>query len=416
MRAIEFIFEQKHRFMHDGKAPSHEDTVETVARDFGMKIQTPEEFIAQSEKKRRNQISQSIAEATKLAAPTRELTGQELTDYLDRIRNRAKKKTDKYNLPYIHRSSVVRYYDEAGNKYDTDKIKRDIAVRPKKILKKNEKMRHSDGEQEQFFNVGFAALRGIALDEETNNLLVVDTCPGAGSCKVKCFAMSGGKIQFDNPWLSDARLTTFLLNDPDGFFAQLEREIKHEVARGLKDDYKVSIRWHDAADFFSPEYVDLAFAMARKIPQVDFYAYTKMADVVLNDKPENFIINWSEGANTAQEKKIKARDPELKTTKNSRIVPPELFDDLLIRDSEGRLIKGAEDQWQIQQDKLPLLKQRLADQYGLSRSSILSYSEYDTKRTNKNLGGIKYNVIIAPGEPDLTAKDPGVLSTLLLEH
>jgi hypothetical protein len=29
---------------------------------------------------------------------------------------------------------------------------------------------------------------------------------------------------------------------------------------------------------------------------------------------------------------------------------------------------------------------------------------------------MKWNVIIAPGEPDLTANDTGVLSTLLLKH
>ena len=42
-----------------------------------------------------------VAEATKLPAQTRELKGKELDDYLDRIRNREKGKTDKYKLPYI---------------------------------------------------------------------------------------------------------------------------------------------------------------------------------------------------------------------------------------------------------------------------------------------------------------------------
>lgn len=360
--------------------------------------------------------TQDMAEATKLAAPTRPIGDRELTDYLDRIRNQQKQKTDKYKLPYIHRSSVVGYYNEEGKKYNVDAIKKALAERPKALLKKNEKMKHSDGEQEQFFNVGFAALVGISLDEQTNELIVVNTCPGAGSCKVDCFAMKGGKIQFQGPWLSDGRILTYLLNDPGGFFNQLKAEISKEEAKGKKGGYKVSIRWHDAGDFFSPEYAAMAFKLASELPNVDFYAYTKVADVALGNKPDNFMINWSEGASTSQEKKVKGADPELEKTKNSRIVPSDLFYDLLVKDEKKNLVKGQEGQWQVIPDKLPELKQRLAKQYGLSPNSILSYTEWESKVKGKDKSPLKYNVIITPGEPDLTAKDAGVLSTLLLKH
>lgn len=362
------------------------------------------------------QNAQPVDEATKLAAPTRPIGDPELTDYLDRIRTQQKKKTDKYKLPYIHRSSVVSYYNEAGKKYNIDAIKAGLKERPKSLLKKNEKMKHSDGTDEQFFNVGFAALVGIALDENTNELIVVNTCPGAGSCKIDCFAMKGGKVQFQGPWLSDGRILTYLLNDPDGFFNQLKTEIDNEVKKGAKKGYKVSIRWHDAGDFFSPEYVDMAFKLAKSLPDVDFYAYTKVAGVALGDKPDNFMINWSEGASASQEKQVKGADPELEKTKNSRIVPTNLFYDLLVKDEKKNLVKGPEGQWQVIPDKLPELKQRLAKEYGLSANSILSYSEWESKVKGKDKSPLKYNVIIAPGEPDLTAKDAGVLSTLLLKH
>jgi len=357
---------------------------------------------------------QGVAEATALPASTRELKGQELTDYLDRIRNQDKKKTDKYNLPYVHRSSVVGYYNAEGKKYDTDAIKKGLAQKPEKLLKKNEKMKHSDGAQEQFFNIGFAALVGIALDENTNELIVVNTCPGAGSCKVDCFAMKGGKVQFAGPWLSDGRILTYLLNHPNEFFNQLTSEITKEAAKGQKGGYSVSIRWHDAGDFFSPEYMDMAFKLAQSLPDVKFYAYTKVASAAMANKPANFIINWSEGASTSQEKQIKRNDPNLDTTKNSRIVPSSLFYDLLVKDSKKNLVKGPEGQWQVIPDELPELKQRLADKYGISKNSILSYDEWNTK--GKNNKSMKWNVIVAPGEPDLTANDPGVLGTLLLKH
>lgn len=371
------------------------------------------DFVLVPKKPNKNQ-KKGVAEATKLPAQTRPFGDEELTSYLDRIRKQEKQKTDKYKLPYIHRSSVMGYYNEEGKKYNVDAIKAALKERPKALLKKNEKMKHSDGELEQFFNIGFAALVGIALDENTNELIVVNTCPGAGSCKVDCFAMKGGKIQFQGPWLSDGRILTYLLNDPDGFFSQLKAEIQKEEMKGKKGGYKVSIRWHDAGDFFSPEYVGLAFKLARELPNVDFYAYTKMGDVATGEKPDNFMINWSEGAHTSQEKKVKAADPTLAQTKNSRIVPTNLFYDLLVKDEKKNLVKGAEGQWQVIPDRLPELKQRLAKEYGLSPNSILSYKEWDTK--GKKIPNMKWNVIITPGEPDITAKDPGVLSTLLLKH
>jgi len=383
-----------------------------------------------------------LEEATKLPAQSREFGGQEFQDYMNRIVGTpdvdkqgnvktdkkgnekyvsGKTKSDRYKMPYIHRSSVVSYLSPDGKTYDEDAVKKTLAIRPKALLKQNEKMKHSNGEFEQFFNVGFAALTGIALDEQTNNLIIVNTCPGAGSCKVDCFAMKGGKVQFQGPWQSDGRILTYLLNDPDGFFNQLSAEITKESVAGKKGDKKfpngwqTTVRWHDAGDFFSPEYLDMALKMAAKHPDVKFYAYTKMAGAALAQKPPNFIINWSEGANTSQEKQVKAKDANLDTTKNSRIVPDDLFQDLLVKDEKKNLVKGASGQWQVQPDKLPELKQRLASEYGLSANSILSYDEYMAKRKSIPQG-MKYNVIVAPGEGDISANDPNIISTLLLRH
>jgi len=394
-----------------------------------------------------------LDEATELPAPQRELGGQEFQDYMTRIAGTpdidpktgkvkvgkdivskktgevtpgaekyisGKTKSDKYKMPYIHRSSVITYLSPDGKTYSEDAVKKTLAQRPKALLKQNEKMKHSNGEFEQFFNVGFAALTGIALDEQTNNLIIVNTCPGAGSCKVDCFAMKGGKVQFKAAWQSDGRILTYLLNDPTGFFNQLSNEISKEERLGTKGDkeypngWDVTVRWHDAGDFFSPEYLDMALKMAAKHPNVKFYAYTKMAGAALAKKPDNFIINWSEGASTTQEKQVKAQDPSLEKTKNSRIVPEELFYDLLAKDEKGNLSKGPEGQWRpAGPEALAMMKERIANAYKISPSSILSYDEY---RSKPKVAGMKYNVIVAPGEGDVSANDPGVLSTLLLRH
>jgi hypothetical protein len=393
-------------------------------------------FLKMADELRAKLPTSDLEEATKLPAQQRELGGQEFQDYMTRIKGTddidkktgkvkidkksgaekytsGKTKSDKYKMPYMHRSSVITYYDADGKRFREEDVINALKVRPKKLLKQNEKMKHSNGELEQFFNVGFAALTGIAVDESTGKLIIVNTCPGAGSCKVDCFAMKGGKVQFKNAWLSDGKILTYLLNDPDGFFNQLSAEISKEEKLGDKGGYEVTIRWHDAGDFFSPEYLDMALKMAQKHPGVKFYAYTKMADAALASKPGNFIINLSEGAHTSQEKQVKKADPNLDTTKNSRIVPDDMFQDLLVKNEKGNLIKGASGQWQIQPDKLPELKQRLAQAYKISPSSILSYDEY----TNKpKIAGMKYNVIVAPGEGDISANDPNVISTLLLKH
>jgi len=407
--------EQLAHFTHKARTDKSKIDPKTIDQAYGKSISIMFPDSTKRSKQPTQHKQQGVNEATKLPAQTRELKGQELDDYLDRIRNREKGKTDKYKLPYIHRSSVVKYYNEEGKRYDTDQIKTALGVRPKKLLKQNEKMKHSNGELEQFYNIGFAALVGIALDEGTNELIVVNTCPGAGSCKIECFAMKGGKVQFEGPWLSDGRILTFLLNDPDGFFNQLSNEITKEEKLAQKGSYNLTIRWHDAGDFFSPEYMDLAFKLASNHPDVKFYAYTKIAAAALGQKPANFIVNWSEGASTSQEKQVKAQDANLDTTKNSRIVPSKLFYDLLKKDKDNKLDKTADGAWQPRDAAaLEELKDRLAQQYNLKRDSIIDYNEMMTTPQKNNIK--KWNVIIAPGEGDISANRQDVLSTLLLKH
>ena len=400
----------------------------------GVEIMSPEEFIQIELSDDEVSDDEVVDEATKLSAPSKEFSDEEFQSYMKRIAGTpdldkegkpkldkkgipkyvsGKEKTDKYKLPYMHRSSVIEYYNADGDRYDEQKVIEILSQRPKALLKENEKMKHSSGELEQFFNIGFAALTGVAVDEGKNKLIIVNTCPGAGSCKVDCFAMKGGKIQFKNAWISDGRILTYLLNDPDGFFNQLKSEIEKEKRLGDKNGYRVTIRWHDAGDFFSPDYMNLAFKMAESIPDVNFYAYTKIADAALTKKPDNFMINWSEGASKSQERQVKANDPQLEKTKNSRIVPDDLFKDLLLK-KDGKLVKGPTEQWQLQPGTLDTLKDRLAIKYGLNKNTILSYDEWEKK--GKNSINKVWNVIIAPGEPDLTANSQGVLSTLLLKH
>ena len=179
-----------------------------------------------------------------LDAPSKKLEKKDLSDYLDRIINQKKKKTDKYKKPYIHRSTVKRMVkgqellasdkqvpiiNQNGETYDLEALAADITVRPNKLLKQNAKMQHTEGpykgQTEIYFDLGLPALNGLGYNEEKKEFVEINTCPGAGECKTFCYALKGGYVQWENVAISQTRRLNYLYNDPVGFFEQLNTEI-----------------------------------------------------------------------------------------------------------------------------------------------------------------------------------------------
>jgi len=364
-----------------------------------------------------------------LDAQSRKLGGKELTGYLDRILAKQKGKTDKYKLPYVHRSLVkdlIPIVDQEKNPYDLDKLAKDITVRPARLLKQNEKMQHSDGTTSIFYNIGLPALTGLGYDETKKEFVIINTCPGAGECKTFCYALKGGYVQWRASSLSQTRILNYLWNDPNGFMEQLSTEIDRESrkADAKQGKHKVTIRWHDAGDFFSDEYLDLAYKLAATHPTVDFYAYTKIADVAgsVQNRPPNFKINFSMGARKGEEKRV-----DFGVTKHSSVVPKEVFNDLIQKDG-NKLIKDAEGriQWNDPED-WETFKERLANKYSIDPKTILSYSEMmktplGSRSKGDNADGARgfkndlWNVVVAPGDGDDSANRADVLGTYLLMH
>jgi len=352
--------------------------------------------------------SSGLEEADMLGAMTRAMTPDEMQDYLAKTSAGKKTKLDKYTMPYVHRGNIE-IKDENDRKFDLDKLKAAIITRPVKLLKQNEKITHSGGETAQYFNIGLPALKGLAVNEKTGDFIVVDTCPGAGACKVYCYAKKGGYVQWKASSMSQTRVLNFLLNDPQGFKAKLESEIQTEVDKFAKKGAKVVVRWHDAGDFFSPDYVDLAYSVARKFPQVDFYAYTKMAGVATGNKPDNFKMNFSMGAAPSQEKQIQP-----KSTKHSTVVPKPMFTDLILKDEKGKLIKDQDGKIQFKSpEAIDTLKDKLSAKYGVPKDSIITYDEMKVIPAGKEP---KWNVIVKPGDGDESANRADVVGTWLLIH
>ena len=120
-----------------------------------------------------------------LGAKTRNMEDEEMQEYAGRImENRdetGKKKKirydvhdmkrDKYNMPFVHGSNIP-IVNEGGKEYDLAALKIQIMKRPDRLLKQNEKMQHSGGKAEQYYNIGLPALKGLAVNEKTGKFVV----------------------------------------------------------------------------------------------------------------------------------------------------------------------------------------------------------------------------------------------------
>ena len=383
-------------------------------------------------------LDNGLTEADMLGATTREVPAAEMQDYLKRVRGepafykrtglpklnkKGKQKyvstklaVDKYKMPYVHKDNIE-IKDENDRTYDLEKLKLSIKVRPTTLLKQNAKMIHSGGDAKVYFNLGLPALKGLAVNEKNNEFVIVDTCPGAGKCKLFCYAKKGGYVQWKGSSMSQTRVLNFLLNDPEGFKSKFSSEIKSAQMKFDKKQTKLSsnknktklvIRWHDSGDFFSPEYFDVANSLAANFPDVEFEAFTAMARVMLGTKPENFTTNFSTGANPVQTDKV-----DLTKTKHSIVVPEESFEDLILRGDDGKVIRDEKNRIQFSPENLITFKKRLASEYRIPADSVITYDEMmaipvGTERTQ--------NVIVKPGDGDDSANRKDVLGTYLLKH
>jgi len=359
-----------------------------------------------------NDIEENLDEADDyphmLGAQTADFPEDELQDYLGRVKNKEKEKRDKFNKPYVHGGNIEIVDAASGKVFDTEALKKLVMERPKAILKQNQKMQHSDGTSSIFYNVGLPALKGLAVDENKDKFVIVNTCPGAGQCKTFCYAMKGGYVQWKAVSMGQSRMLNFLLNDPQGFADQMKAELKKAEKKAAKDGSKVVVRWHDAGDFFSPQYLALAYNVARAFPDVDFYAYTKLANVAQGEKPDNFRQNFSGGAKRGEEKQI-----DFKQVKHSKVVPKDMFYDLIAKDG-NKLVKDDKGRMQFaNKQNLQTFKQKLAKTYDIDVRSILTYDEM---MQTPMAGSAKYNVIIMPGDGDDSANRPDVLGSYLLFH
>jgi hypothetical protein len=214
------------------------------------------------------------------------------------------------------------------------------------------------------------------------------------------------------------------MNDWIGFRAMMLSELKKlETTYGKgKRKKPIMIRWHSSGDFFSEEYLKIAYDIAKATPDITHYAYTKHVSLLktnAKNRPENFVINFSIGSQETNQ-------IDTSTDKFSDVVPEEVFSDFIEKveiPGSGRTNKHGKvfppsKKWayKSESDKQKC-KTAVAYYYDIDPKSMLTYDEmmripYDVKKNNKP----KYNVIVKPGDGDVSAMRKDVLGTYLLIH
>lgn len=147
---------------------------------------------------------------------------------------------------------------------------------------KNEKLSKTSG-------VGFWNVLGFGLPADhtflDRNLVERNTCPGALACRAVCFAKQGG---YRFPDSIAAREHNLAFAQSEGFVAGIIADLRRK--RSVN-----TVRVHDSGDFFSQEYFDKWCVIARAMPHLTFYAYTKSLTLDLTGAPANFKITQSLG-------------------------------------------------------------------------------------------------------------------------
>lgn len=111
-------------------------------------------------------------------------------------------------------------------------------------------------------------------------------CPKAGACATLCYARQGRYLM---PTVAASRESNLVKvrGDLAIFIREATEDLEH-----IKNKI---VRVHDSGDFFSQEYMDAWFQIARLFPKKRFYAYTKSLHLDRANKPKNFQIIQSIG-------------------------------------------------------------------------------------------------------------------------
>jgi hypothetical protein len=408
------------KWYHEGRKAFKFGTRGSTIQDVARKHNCPPEWLDAFHAGYQDQEGwdkDPVDEALKLDAPQRKWSRDELHSYVDRIQTDTKTKADKFK-PIIHGSNVkaITKSDNPDDKWDLDDLAQQIMQRPSKILGTNAKMAKSKEEGAMTYDLTLPALSGIVVDEETGDFVEIKTCPGAGECQLFCYARKGGYRMFPASSMSAAQALNFLVNDPEGYMAMFDKEVKMAQSRTSKAGIKLLVRIHDAGDFFSKDYYNLAMNVAKNNPDAKFYFYTKMGEIATDaNAPPNVVGQFSGGAQSREVKKVEFQRGAGQHVKDAITLPKDMFRDLFQTDAKGKYVKDEKGRTQVKGEaEWNQFKQQLASKYKLDADTIITYDQMLRIPEGPKP---KWNVVVFPaGHGDLGASRLDVAHQFLMFH
>ena len=364
---------------------------------------------------------QGVDEALKVDIPQKQYSKDELQAYLSRIKKGEKTKADRFK-PIIHASNIKAItMDDNNTEWDLDDLANQITTPPNSILGTNAKMAKSKKEGAITYDLTLPALSGIVVDEEASAggepvFVEVETCPGAGECQLYCYARKGGYVMFPGSSMSAARALNFLLNHPVDYMKMFDSEVKQAKARVDKAGIKLLVRIHDAGDFFSKDYYDLMMDVAKMNPDVRFYFYSKMGEIVTDpNSPPNVVKQFSPGAKSKEVKTVKFAREKGQFVKDAVTLPKEFFKGLFKTDEKGKYVKDEDGRTVVKSSEAwDQFKNKLASQYKIDKDSIITYDQMVKIPEGPKP---KWNVVVFPaGHGDLGAPRLDVQNQFLMFH
>jgi hypothetical protein len=130
----------------------------------------------------------------------------------------------------------------------------------------------------------------------------VDLCPSASAeCRGACLAFSGRAGIFPEIKRARDRRRAFFLQDRDGFFAQIKKEITSLIKSAIKKGETPVVRLNGTSDI---RWEDIREAGTGKnlfeiFPRIQFYDYTKIPDRKSSYKNYHLTFSWS-GSNAIE--------------------------------------------------------------------------------------------------------------------
>lgn len=110
------------------------------------------------------------------------------------------------------------------------------------------------------------------------------TCPNARDCVANCYARQG-----------TYRFSTVQNKHEANLEASLSTEFVDNMIKEITDRKAKIIRIHSSGDFYSELYAQKWIVIAKELPDVLFYAYTKSWNFFPDGVPENLKLIQSEG-------------------------------------------------------------------------------------------------------------------------